>query len=158
MSKFIDSIIEHEGVKGNQTPFRITDPKMRKWVSMFDKTNKIELDPNAKKAPGTENFLYTKRPEDVKPAVAEQFRLYAEREPGITVERAVRKFDQTGADGKLKFLEGRGISRKARLQDLNDDGQIDGKDMARQFKAMKGINDAPLEQGRPNTAAEAEWD
>lgn len=119
-----DLVITHEGLVPFQTPFRITDDevsvpkgkrKMREWTSMFDKTLRIELDPMAKKAKGTENFLYLKRQEDLYPAVEEQFRRYEEYSPGMTVEQAIRKFDQTGPDGKLDFLEKFGINRDDKL-------------------------------------------
>ena len=132
---FVDLVIQHEGVKGNQTPFRITDPKMGKWTSMFDDTIRTKLDPGAKKAPGTENFLYTQDPKDVKPAVHEQFRRYDERTPGITVEDAVRIFDQSGAAGKLKFLQQNGIDPKSKIKDhvLNREQEELGSEMVRQL-------------------------
>lgn len=108
-------IIQHEGLLPNQTPFRITDPTMNKWVSMFDSTNKIMLNPNIKKPKGRENFLYTMNPEDVHPAVMEQLRLYATRDPSITLEKAMKTFDQTGSKGKLKFLQAQGYDTKAPL-------------------------------------------
>ena len=137
MSKdFTDYIIEHEGLKPNQTPFRITSPKMGKWTSMYDDTIRTELDPNAKKAKGTENFLYTKRPQDVKPAVEEQFRRYSERKKDITVDEAVRKFDQTGAEGKLAYLKKNGINPKSKLGDhiMSREQKEIGDEMTRQLE------------------------
>lgn len=115
LADLANHIIQHEGLLPNQTPFRITDPTMSKWVSMFDSTNKIMLNPNIKKPKGRENFLYTMNPEDVHPAVMEQLRLYATRDPEITLEKAMRTFDQTGAKGKLKFLAQQGYDIKAPL-------------------------------------------
>ena len=146
MKKLVQAVLKHENLEPNQTPFRITDDdaklpkgkrKMREWTSMFDKTIKTRLNPNAKKSKGRENFIYTEKAEDVEPAVHEQFRLYAEREPDITVEGAVRKFDQTGADGKLKFLSKEGIDTKKKLKDL--EVEEDGAEMKRQFKARTGL-------------------
>lgn len=121
---FTDYIIEHENLQPNQLPFRVTDDgvkyskgkrPMREWTSMFDDTIKTPLDPKAKKAKGTENFLYTTDEKHKKPAVEEQFRRYDEGEPGISVDKAVRKFDQTGAEGKLKYLKQNGIDPKSKL-------------------------------------------
>jgi hypothetical protein len=106
---FVGGVIAHEGLEPFQTPFRITNDKMKKWVSMFDNTLKIKLNPKAQKGKGRQNFLYLENQEDLIPAVTEQFRRYMERKPDITIEDAVRKFDQTGANGKLQFLQAQGI-------------------------------------------------
>lgn len=142
--KFVKKVIEHEGLEPNQTPFRITNPKMGKWTSMFDNTRKIKLNPNAKKSKGREKFLYTEKAEDVEPAVAEQFSRYQGRKKDITVEEAVRTFDHTGADGKLEYLKKSGIDRKAKLADLRsqDDEEESkndiGKEVVRQITATSG--------------------
>lgn len=115
---FTDLIIQHEGLVPFQTPFRITSDDMAKWVSMFDDTIGIQLDPNFKKPKDRQNFLFLKNKDDVFPAVQEQFRRFSERQPGITVEDAVRIFDQTGADGKLNFLKQHGIKGDAKLETL----------------------------------------
>lgn len=122
--KFTSLIMQHEGLEPGQTPFRITDKSMKNWTSMFDDTIKTRLNPKAKKSPGRENFLYTQKPEDVEPAVREQFRRYDKRKKGISVEDAVRTFDQTGADGKLDYLKKNGIDPKSRLADhLKDEDE-----------------------------------
>lgn len=142
--KFVKKVIEHEGLEPNQTPFRITDPKMGKWTSMFDNTKKIKLNPAAKKSPGREKFLYTQNAEDVEPAVSEQFTRYQKRNPAITVEDAVKTFDQTGAKGKLEYLKKNGIDAKAKLADLRsqDDEEEStneiGKEVVRQITATSG--------------------
>lgn len=116
--------MQHEGLEPNQTPFRITSPDMGKWTSMFDDTIGIQLDPDAKKGKGRQNFLYLKNQSDLLPAISEQFRRYAENPkkyklPMIpTVSDAVRKFDQSGADGKLSFLQSRGIDSEQPLINL----------------------------------------
>lgn len=112
---FIDLIMQHEDLEPGQTPFRITSPKMAEWTSMFDDSIKLKLNPKAKKSKGRENFLYTENPEDVKSGVEEQFRRYRQRNPEITVEDAIKIFDQTGAKGKLKFLKDNGIDTQKKL-------------------------------------------
>jgi hypothetical protein len=118
--ELINSILEHENLASGQTPFRITNPKMAKWTSMFDDTLRSPLDPNAKKPKGRENFLYV--PEgmeaNVPGMVREQFRRYEARNPSITLEKAVKIFDQTGADSKLSFLKERGYDPKDRLSNF----------------------------------------
>jgi len=133
---FTDLVMAHENLQPNQTPFRITGKKMAGWTSMFDDTIKIPLDPKAKKAKGTENFLYTKQPGHVKPAVEEQFRRYGERKKDITVDEAVRIFDQTGAEGKLKYLKKNGIDPKSKLGEhiLSRSQKEIGDEMKRQLE------------------------
>lgn len=133
---FIKKTIEHEGLEPNQTPFRITSEKMRNWTSMFDDTIKTKLNPKAKKSKGRENFLYVEKKEDVEPAVSEQFSRYEKRKPDITVDEAVRTFDQTGAEGKLKYLEENGIKRKTKIKDLKYQDEL-GDEMVRQLDPEK---------------------
>ena len=118
LNDFVQAVIAHEGLEPNQTPFRITNPAMKNWTSMFDNTIKIKLNPQAKKSKGRENFLYVQNQADVVPAVAEQFKRYAQRSPGISIADAVKIFDQTGAAGKLQYLQGKGIDPRAKLQQL----------------------------------------
>lgn len=115
---FAAVVVKHESLSPYQTPFRITNPCMKKWVSLFDDTLRIELDPNFKKPIGRENFLYLKNKEDLIPAIVEQFRRYAFRNPEITIGGAIRVFDQTGAEGKIKFIENNGFSQKTKLIEL----------------------------------------
>ena len=134
-SNFVDLIIKHEGLEPNQTPFRITDPKMSKWTSMFDDTIKLKLNPKASKSKGRENFLYTEKPEDVQRGVEEQFKRYKKRKAGISVEDAVKIFDQSGSDGKLKFLKKQGIDTKKKLDDYvkNTDMEMLSDELERQL-------------------------
>ena len=117
-------VMEHEGLEPFQTPFRITSDKMGKWKTMFDDTIKLELDPNAKKGKGRQKFLYLKNQEDLLPAISEQFRRYSAnpKQYGLsetpTIEEAIRKFDQTGADGKIKFLEENGLNTSRLLEEF----------------------------------------
>ena len=103
---------------------------------MYDDTIKTKLNPKAKKSKGRENFLYTEKPEDVKPAVEEQFRRYGERKKDITVEEAVKTFDQTGAEGKLKYLKQNGIDPKSKLGEhiLSRKDKELGDEMKRQLE------------------------
>lgn len=107
---FINAILQHEGLVPLQTPFRITDPKMANWVSMFDDTIRTQLDPNAIKPKDRQNFLFLKNQADLIPAVAEQFRRYRERNPNWRIIDAIRKFDQTGSKQKLNFLKEQGFN------------------------------------------------
>jgi len=99
-------ITRHEGLVKGQTPFRITDPSMAKWTSMFDDTLRSPLDPKAKKPKGREKFLFVpeEHEEDVPGMVQEQMRRYSARNPKWNLQQGIEKFDQTGAAGKLKFL------------------------------------------------------
>jgi len=115
---FVQAVIAHEGLEPGQTPFRITSPGMANWTSMFDDTIKVRLNPKAKKSKGRENFLYVQNQADVAPAVAEQFKRYSKRNPGISISDAVRIFDQTGAAGKLQYLQSKGFNPKTQLQQL----------------------------------------
>lgn len=122
--KFAEAIKTHEGLSPRQTPYKATHPSMLGWESMYDDSIGMELDPNAQKAPGTENFLYAKRQEDIIPGIIQQFRNYARRPKDFglpedpTVEQAVRIFDQTGADGKIKYLAKKGIDVSMSLSEL----------------------------------------
>lgn len=117
-------VMQHEGLEPFQTPFRITDPSMKKWTSMFDDTLRVKLNPNAVKGEGRQNFLYLQRQEDLVPAIAEQFRRYATNPKKYklpdnpTVAQAIKKFDQTGAAGKIRFLEENGVSTSVPLTTL----------------------------------------
>lgn len=116
--KFIDLILEHEGLEEFQTPFRIMSPKMGRWVSMFDDTIKIRLNPDAVKSPGREKFLYTVNAQDVKRAVEEQFRRYARLHPTMTIADTVKIFDQTGSKTKNRFLEFNDVDTTQILADI----------------------------------------
>lgn len=118
IENFAEKIAKHESLVPFQTPFRITSSSMRNWRSIFDDTLRISLNPDFNKPKGRENFLYLKNKEDLIPAISEQFRRYAKRNPGITVEQAIRIFDQTGAIGKIKYLENNGYSRHQKLIEL----------------------------------------
>jgi len=108
-------MVRHEGLVEKQTPFRITDPSMEKWTSMFDSTIRAPLDPKAKKPKGREKFLFVPEGGDVPGMVQEQMRRYSERNPKWSLAQGVEKFDQTGAKGKLKFLAEEGHPGKRPL-------------------------------------------
>jgi hypothetical protein len=116
---FINAIIQHEGLEPYQTPFRITNPKMRKWKTIYG----FEIDWEKNKN-GRPNFIYYKKQEDVIPGVKKLFIDYMQnpKEHNLpenpTVENAIKKFDQTGAENKLKFLESKGIDRNWYLSDI----------------------------------------
>lgn len=114
----INAILQHENLEPLQTPFRITDPKMAEWTSMFDSTTPIALNPSATKSKGREKFLYLQNQADLEPAVQEQFNRYLKRNPEITIQDAIKIFDQSGAAGKLKFLQGKGFDPAAKLASI----------------------------------------
>jgi hypothetical protein len=107
LDKIVQLVIKHEGINGGQTPFRITSPAMRRWNKIYG----YEIDKDIKKPENKKNFLYLKRESDVVGAVRKVFENYA-KNPGkygmsksVTLEQALRKFDQTGANGKISFLK-----------------------------------------------------
>lgn len=132
MGMLAQGVQTHEGLEPGQTPFRITSDNMAKWQSMFDDTIRLGLDPEASKSPGREAFLYAKNPDDVFPAIIEQFRRYTynPEKYGLpedpTVEQAIRVFDQTGADDKIAFLqEELGIDPSVSLRVLFEEDEAD---------------------------------
>ena len=102
----VDEIINHEGLIDKQTPFRITNPEMKKWT----KIHGYEIDNTAKKPANRENFIFLKNSEDVPKAVKQQFIKYATTpnkyglRNDVTLKDALNKFDQSGAKGKIEFL------------------------------------------------------
>ena len=127
MPDFIDLTIQHEGLEPFQTPFKITSEAMRGW----DTIHGFKIDKKIKPSKGRENFIYLENQENLKPAVRQQFINYATKpesfeglkgKKNITVADAVRVFDQTGAEGKLKFLQQKGIDTNMLLNDLLGEG------------------------------------
>jgi hypothetical protein len=116
---FINAIIQHEGLEPYQTPFRITSPEMRKWKTIHG--FEIDWEKNKK---GRKNFIYLKRQEDLIPAIKQQFINYMttpekyKLPKNVTIADAIKKFDQTGAEDKLKFLESKGINKNWYLSDI----------------------------------------
>lgn len=119
LEDFVAAILQHEGLKPGQTPFRVTNPKMRQWNTIhgyaIDKTASV---------PGRENFLFLKNPADVQPAVTAQLRRYATQpsryglQANPTVRQALGVFDQSGLKGKLNYLTQRGYNVDAPLLNL----------------------------------------
>jgi hypothetical protein len=83
-----------------------------------------ELDWTKTPSEGRENFLYLKNQEDLLPAVKQQFLNYMQKPQNYnlpknpTISDAVRVFDQTGAQGKLGFLEQLGIDTSKLLSEI----------------------------------------
>ena len=95
-------IINHEDLIPFQTPFRIDEEgEMRKWRNIHG--FKIDWVKNKNAPSSRRNFIFLKSQEDLLPAVVAQFRSYQRK--GLNLEKAIRKFDQTGADGKIEFLK-----------------------------------------------------
>lgn len=118
----LDLIIQHEGLEPYQTPFRITRPQMREWSTIHG----FPVDRERVPSKGRENFLYLRNQEDLLPAVRQQFINYMKnpKKYGLkktpTLEDAVKVFDQTGAEGKLKYLFKGGVSAESPLTEYFD--------------------------------------
>ena len=110
-TNIVQWILKHEGVSGNKTPTLITNPDMRNWTRLLNRKGdpnsgfKIKKDPKSK-------FIHLENPGDVPKAVVEQFRRYEANPkkyeklpPNPTLAQAIRVFDQSGATGKIKFLQ-----------------------------------------------------
>ena len=117
---FIDLIIQHEGLEPYQTPFKITSEEMRNWKTIHG----YKINQKAKPSKGRENFIYLEKQEELKPSVEQQFTNYVlkPKEFGLkenpTLAEAVKVFDQTGAEGKIKFLKDNGIDVNKSLLDI----------------------------------------
>ena len=107
LNQFANLIMKHEGLEAGQTPFRITSPEMRTW-------HKILGFPIAKtpaKSEGRNNFIYLENPSDVPKAIIAQFQSYASNptkyglSADATLGDAIKKFDQSGAHGKMEYLK-----------------------------------------------------
>ena len=105
-SNILNLILKHEGLAPKQTPFRITNPEMRRW----DKIHGFKIDKNSKKPTERQNFIYLENPADVPKAVKKQFVNYATNpekyglKSDVTLKDAIAKFDQSGASGKISYL------------------------------------------------------
>jgi len=117
---FVSAILQHEGLLSGQTPFRITNDAMANW----DTIHGFRVNRRIVKPADRQNFIYLEDPKQVPLAVKEQFKKYADvpgnyglpRNP--TVAQAIAKFDQTGAKGKLKYLQDRGFDPNELLANL----------------------------------------
>jgi len=105
----VNGILQHEGLVKGQTPFRYTSPRMRKWNMIHG----FEIDKISPKPANRINFIFLKNPAEVPMAVKKRFENYtnAPHKYGLsskpTLEEAIRVFDQTGADDKIKYLKQR---------------------------------------------------
>lgn len=106
INTIVNLIIKHEGLLPKQTPFRITNPEMKKWTTIHG----FKIDNTTPKPKGRENFIFLANAEDVPKAIKKQLMNYANKpsryglnhEPSL--KEALSIFDQTGVQGKLKFL------------------------------------------------------
>jgi hypothetical protein len=99
------NILEHEGLTtGNKTPFRI-DPNnkgMRDWRTLHGFP--------VYTVKGS-NFFHAKNPDHIKNMIIEQLKNYVKQpqrynlNQNPTIEEAMKVFDTTGTEGKLKYLE-----------------------------------------------------
>ena len=103
----VNHIIHHEGLIKGQTPFRYTNPTMRKWNTIHG----FEIDKISPRPPDRINFIFLKNPSDVPKAVKKQFDNYANAPEryGLpanpTLKDALMVFDQTGVKGKIDYLK-----------------------------------------------------
>lgn len=103
----VDAIIKHEGLIEGQTPFRITNPIMRKWNTIHG----FEINKNANIPENRRNFIFLKNPNDVKKAVKQQILNYIKmperyglpNNPSLV--QIIKVFDQSGSEGKIKYLQ-----------------------------------------------------
>lgn len=106
-NNIIQAILQHESLVPGQTPFRITNPNMKKW----NKIHGFQIDKNPEAPMNRQNFIFLKNPNEVPIAVKKQFENYAynPQKYGLpknpTLEDALRLFDQTGAKGKMAFIK-----------------------------------------------------
>ena len=106
LDTLVNKVLTHEGLLPKQTPFRITNPSMRKWNDIHGFA--IDKGPKPK---GRENFIFLKNPEDVAKAVKKQLLNYVNHPAQFklpanpTIGQALRKFDQSGCKGKIQFLK-----------------------------------------------------
>ena len=107
INDFINAILTHEGLLEGQTPFRITNPKMREWNTIHG----FQIDKETPIPQNRRNFIFLRNPHEVPLAVKKQFENYVNypsrygMNQSPTIEEAIRIFDQTGADGKIRFLK-----------------------------------------------------
>lgn len=107
MDAILHSVLRHEGLLPKQTPFRITNPAMRKWKTIHG----FPIDHNPNAPANRKNFIYLQRAEDVFPAVKKQFERYRDNPAryGLpsnpTLGDALGVFDQSGVAGKKAFLQ-----------------------------------------------------
>jgi len=113
LNNLVDVILQHEDLIPKQTPFLITSEKMRQWDHIHGKfeTDKINPSYQERVKLGRQNFIFLKNPNDVFPAVVTQLKKYVanpayyELPPNPTIKDAIYVFDQTGANGKIKYIQ-----------------------------------------------------
>lgn len=103
----LNTVLRHEALLNGQTPFRITNPSMKKWNTIHG----FEIDKNPQAPSNRQNFIFLKNPQEVPLAVKKQFVNYANnpQKYGLpnnpTLEDAIRTFDQSGSNGKMNFIK-----------------------------------------------------
>ena len=107
LDQIISLMLSHENLIPKQTPFRITNKKMRTWDTIYGFP--IDKSPNA--PANRKNFIYLKNPGDVVPAVKKLMERY-KTSPGRyslpanpTLRQAIEKFDQSNARGKIEKMK-----------------------------------------------------
>jgi hypothetical protein len=114
LDEIVKVIIEHEGLIPGQTPFRYTSQEMKEWNDI----NGFAIDKTSPKPLNRQNFIFLKNPQDVPKAVKAQLIKYIKNpskynlKSDPTIKQIIEKFDQTGAQDKIKYL-------LARLPDLD---------------------------------------
>ena len=112
LNDFVSVIIQHENPIPKQTPFRITNEKMRNWNTIHGfPTDRFNPSYQERVKLNRQNFIFVKNPQHVFPAVVIQLKKYVanpakyELPPNPTIKDAIYKFDQTGANGKIKYIQ-----------------------------------------------------
>lgn len=103
----VKHMVDHEGLVPHQTPFKITNPEMRKWTRIMG----FPVNKHPKAPRDRRNFFYLKNHQDVIPAVTKLLESYANNPEKYnlpdnpTLRQAIRKFDQTNATHKIRYLK-----------------------------------------------------
>jgi len=106
IEKIVDVLLTHEGLLPGQTPFRITNPKMRKW----DRILGYQINKNPKAPSNRRNFIFFSNPEEVPLAVKKLLVNYSRNpekyglDSNPSLYEAIKKFDQTNAENKISFM------------------------------------------------------
>lgn len=105
----IGLITEHENLLPHQTPFRITNPSMRRWNNIHG----FPIDRNRPIPQNRRNFLFLQNQDDVPRAIRQQFVNYSSNPSryGLSnspsLAEAIRRFDQENPNGKMQHIRNR---------------------------------------------------
>lgn len=107
MDKIIDVLLQQENLEYGQTPFRITNPEMKRWKNIMGFP--INKNPNAPL--NRQKFLYLKNPAHVPLAVKKLFENYTNNpshyglDENPSLGEALKVFDQSNVNSKISYLK-----------------------------------------------------